>query len=175
LGFIEQDTYEEIIKNVSKRERLRLLGCIATVKTTEVYERGVLKDCSSSIKEPETILNRAAWFKICHYVDTALLQFKSILGNDFLFYWVDGIYFKHPINPDQVKEVEFWRKVRSIAHRFDLDFKVIVLEKFEVLNRHSYVEINIWKPNKKKPKRFFPKKEQIREYSVIGLNELDKI
>lgn len=175
LGFIEKETYEEIITKMTKKERLRLLGCIATVKTTEIYKNGVLTDGYSNIKQPDTILYRTAWFKICHYIDTALLNFKSILGDDFLFYWVDGIYFKHDPLINNLKESEFWQQVRDLSTKFDIEFKTIALEKFEILNKHSYVEINCYKPNNPKPKRFFPKREQIREYSIVGLNELNKI
>jgi hypothetical protein len=175
LGFIEKDTYEEIINNMTKRERLRLLGCVATVKTTEIYVKGILVDQKSTIKQDDVILYRKAWFKICHYVDTALLHLKSILNDDFLFYWVDGIYFKHDTLKDELKESNFWRSIRDVSVKFDLDFKIIALDRFEVLNKVSYVEVNCYKPNNPKPKRFFPKREQIRDYSIVSLNDLNNI
>lgn len=169
LGFCSKQLYLDIVKTMSKNDRLRLLGCIATVKIFKQYLNGVC------IYEPEPMKNpvlRSAWFKVCNYIDTALIELKGRLGKDFLFYWVDGIYFKYDGTKDDYKEAEFWHSIRQISYIFDVEFKVIDIPLFELLNKGHYVEIKVHKPNGK-IKRFFPNKKQVRSYNIVDLNEIE--
>lgn len=166
LGFISKGLYLEIVKNMTKHDRLRLLGCIASVKTTTKYFEGVPEEkpliiCSEIL--------RSAWFKICHYIDSALIELKGVLGKDFLFYWVDGIYFRYTESGSDFKTSEHWHNIRRIFFKFNVDFKCIPIPLFTVINNNDYLEINIIKPDGK-VKRFFPEKRQIKTYKIIEFN-----
>lgn len=168
MGFISKSLYMEIIKTMTKEDRLRLLGCIATVKIKRCFEMG------EEITEPvitKSEICRKAWFKICHYIDTALLELKGALGKDFLFYWVDGIYFKYETSKDDFKNSEHWHSIRRVFYKFNVEFKCIAIPLFTLTNMGEHLEVNIHKPNGK-VKRFFPEKRQIKTYSIIELNDL---
>lgn len=177
LGFISKDLYLKIVRTCSKHDRLRLLGSIATKKLWQDYKEGELTN-GETIKDD---LLRDAWFKICNYVDSALLELKDKLGDDFLFYWVDGIYFKYDapkIKKDGKSELihraKFMREIQSVKFKYDLDFKIIPIVEFELINMNHSLEISILKPDGSR-KRFFPNKESIKSYSIKGLNSLNKI
>lgn len=87
LGYISEEFYEKC-RSLPKLQRLRLIGSIATNKTVYQYRGGKLIDVRS---EKDDVLRRV-WFHICYYVDQCMQEFAFILGNKFLFYWVDGIY-----------------------------------------------------------------------------------
>lgn len=158
LNFISQATYTKCL-GLPKSERLRLMGSIATRKVNETYKDGALLHS----REKKNELLREAWFKICSYVDCAMQKLKTALGELFLFYWVDGIYFYYGKEARLVKKPEeFWRK--TLHDQYHFDWKIIPLEKFEIKNCGNYCEIALTKPGAKKPKYFYPKKEVIRGY-----------
>jgi hypothetical protein len=161
LGFISKELYTDIIKKLSKHDRLRLLGCIASIKTTDIYENGILKNPDAPAMQDELL--RMAWFKICNYIDTALIDLKFLLGDDFLFYWVDGIYFKVQNKTDVFTYTAQWYKIRQISLRYNLDFKTIPIKKFTLSNKKDYLEILIEKPDGSL-KQFFPPKKQVKGY-----------
>lgn len=166
LGFISKSLYLEIVKNITKSERLRLLGCIASVKTTTLYKEGVPTD-RPIIKSSR--ICRDAWFKICHYIDSALIELKGVLGKDFLFYWVDGIYFRYTDTMNDFKNSEHWHAIRRIFYKYNVEFKCVHIPLFNVINNGEYLEINLIKPDGK-VKRFFPERKQIKTYSLIEFN-----
>ena len=168
LGFISKALYLEIINGCSKHDRLRLLGCIATVKLWQSYDKGEFID-GDTLRDD---LLRDAWFKICNYIDSALLEFRDKLGKNFLFYWVDGIYFKHDTKlPDVGGELNFFKHIRSVKYKYDLDFKVIPIKKFVLINRNDTLEIQVTKPDGV-VKPFFPPKTKVKSYSFEGLNDM---
>lgn len=166
LRFISKSLYLEIIKNLSKSDRLRLLGCIATVKTTTIYTDGV-PEKSPLIESSKTC--RSAWFKICHYIDSALIELKGVIGKDFLFYWVDGIYFRYTETTNDFKNSEHWHNIRRVFYKFNVEFKCISVPLFTVINNGEYLEVNVHKPDGK-VKRFFPERKQIKSYSIVEFN-----
>lgn len=168
LGFISKGLYLKIINGCSKHDRLRLLGCIATVKLWQSYEGSDLID-GDTLKDD---LLRNAWFKICNYIDCALLEFRDKLGKNFLFYWVDGIYFKHDTKlPDVGGELNFFKHIRSVKYKYDLDFKVIPIKKFVLINKDDTIEIQVTKPDGT-VKPFFPPRSKVKSYSFEGLNNI---
>lgn len=166
MKFISKALYLEIIKNLTKHDRLRLLGCIATIKITTRYYKGV-PELKPLIVSSDVL--RSAWFKICHYIDSALIELKNVIGKDFLFYWVDGIYFRYTESKDDFKNSQHWHNIRRIFFKFNVDFKCIPIPLFTVINNNDYLEINIIKPDGK-VKRFFPEKKQIKVYKIIEFN-----
>lgn len=168
LSFISKDLYLEITTNCSKHDRLRLLGCIAAKKLYQSYDKGELIE-GATLKDD---LLRDAWFKICNYIDVALMDFRSLLKKDFLFYWVDGIYFKHDTAlPDILSELNYFKHLRHIKYKYDLDFKLIPIKSFKLINRGDFIEIQVEKPDGT-IKPFFPPKNKVKSYSFENLNSL---
>lgn len=161
LGFISKKLYKEIVFKISKTDRLKLLGATATTKIKIDYINGIKTEETKIFSND---LYRAAWFKICNYVDTALIDFKGLLKKNFLFYWVDGIYFKYN-NLDIDKFIE----LRKIQYKYNMEFKLIPIKNFKIINKEYYTEIEILKPDGK-IKRFFPDKKKIKTYSFVELN-----
>ena len=93
LNYISKEFYEKTLK-LPKYIRLRLLGSIAAKKIIETYEGDKLIDVK--IKENEK--NRNIWFNICKKLDEVMMEVADGLQDYFLFYWVDGIYFKKDDN-----------------------------------------------------------------------------
>ena len=89
LGLISKKTFKRIA-TISKANRLRVLGSIAMRKLVVQY------DASGREQSREWQYNAQlcnAWRHICRRVDMVMSEIADILGNAFLFYWVDGIYF----------------------------------------------------------------------------------
>jgi hypothetical protein len=89
LGYLSEPMYQELVKS-DKSLRLRILGAIATQKDKFVFRNG--REIGNSPVKNEIF--RRVWFHICKYLDNCMWQFKKALGDDFMFYWVDGIAFK---------------------------------------------------------------------------------
>lgn len=90
MGIINQEIYEEGSKdNLGKYTRLVALGALAKRQTHYIYEGGkfVRKE------EIRSELTENVWYSICKRLSDVMQGAKKLLGNDYLFYWVDGIYF----------------------------------------------------------------------------------
>lgn len=89
MGLIDKEMFDKLM-TLPKLKRLKILGSIATVKTITRYNNG------KQVDQPEVrkdALTRSAWFYITSIVDTLLISLIDKLKQDFLFYYVDGIYF----------------------------------------------------------------------------------
>jgi len=86
LGLIDQQMFDKLNK-VDKITRLKCLGSIATRNTIQLYEAG--NPTNIHIKQDLTLRN--TWFYIVRTIDQILLNFAEMFEN-FLFYYVDGIY-----------------------------------------------------------------------------------
>lgn len=121
LGIITESYYNKYI-NLPKDVRLKLIGAIATRKQIFNYKNGKLE----SIEEETNQLLRKAWFMIVNEVDSALYYFAEKLGENFIFYWVDGIY---------IKKFEGYEDIKNeVSNLFKFEFSVdeikeITLEK----------------------------------------------
>ena len=115
LGYISMDFFLKCIE-LPKVTRLRLIGSIATSKTIFKYENGKLTG-KPEIKENEDL--RKAWFHICKYVDEAMRNLAKLLGNDFLFYWVDGLYCL--ANPN----IDAYIRHCTLKYGFDFEYKMV--------------------------------------------------
>jgi len=117
LGYISREFFLKCIE-LPKTTRLRLIGSIATFKTIFVYEDGKLVEVPPP-KQDERL--RAAWFHICKYVDAAMRDLRALMGEDFLFYWVDGIYCRSSTRIDNY--------LLYIALKYGFDFEYKAVEK----------------------------------------------
>ena len=77
------------LKSVSKRDRLAALGMLASRKDVFTHD-GTGEAIEHTVIRKDT----ANWFFFCvNEVNKLMEDIKKEVGNDFLFYWVDGIFF----------------------------------------------------------------------------------
>lgn len=125
LGFIGEDFYKKCLE-LPKTIRLMLLGSIASVIVTEHYVKGELV----SREKKENSLLRKIWFNICEYVDNCLFEFSELVHENFLFYYVDGIFLKYDKeSEDLIKTSQFFCELK-----YKLKFKIEHLEKIKIYN-----------------------------------------
>lgn len=110
-GYISKSFYDECIQ-LDKIVRLGLIGSIATKKTTFHYKGGNL--VNSDVKEDLEL--RKVWFSIVKEVDDCLNELSIEFGDDFIFYWVDGIYVKG--NKEKHKDL-----IERISKKYNFEFK----------------------------------------------------
>lgn len=97
-GLITVETFA-ILSGAEKIERLKSVGMLATSKFVYTYENGKIVDIKREMNEN----NRNIFFYISMKVDEIMKELKKRFKKDFLFYWVDGIYFNENVN---LKKVE---------------------------------------------------------------------
>lgn len=132
LGFMSEKMFK-LCEDLPKKHRLKLLGSIATSKTDRYYDEG--KIIGSHVREIEVL--RIAWFKICHYVAQAMQTIKNSLGKNFIFYWVDGVYFTFPKNADFTVE----EMVADISKHLFFQWKIKKIFSMRLSNNYGKVEI----------------------------------
>jgi len=112
-GLITHETYHYLNK-LAKDERLPACGMLAKSHTTWTYEKGECIDV-------EVI--RAATAPVFYYliaeVNHAMQACKWELGHDFLFYWVDGIFFKPQTSKRKIKKVEEILMDRGYRYKYE--------------------------------------------------------
>ena len=100
LGIVPEKLYVKGCKgNISKKCRLTALGSLARKKYKYTYKGDKLVD---KIIDSEPLLENL-WFTICKRVSDVMHEVINSLGKDFIFYWVDGIYFNN--TPKNVTKV----------------------------------------------------------------------
>ena len=99
LGIVSDEIYVKGSKgNISKKARLTALGSLAKKKYNYHFKGDKLLD---TIIEKEPLLENL-WFTVCKRVSDVMHKVIAELGSDFIFYWVDGIYFKN--TPENVSK-----------------------------------------------------------------------
>jgi hypothetical protein len=88
-SFISKETFEHCMK-LEKSDRLKAFGMLATNYTCFDFKGGKVVNVYS--KKDDN--NRNYFFAVVKGVSEIMQKIKNELSDDFLFYWVDGIYFK---------------------------------------------------------------------------------
>lgn len=120
-GLLSVKTYS-IGRKLSKRDRLAMVGMLASRK--DIFEMIGNK----TLSRDKVIADTCSWFYFCvNRTNEIMADCKKIIGNDFLFFWVDGIFFTGRENIKPVTD-----HLRAIGYRYSLD----------VCNDMIYSEIN---------------------------------
>lgn len=109
LGLIAETTLRTLTA-LEKDERLRVVGMLATTKTTISYQHGHTIDVS--VEHSPT---RGAFFSAC--AEVARLMQEASKHPDFLFYWVDGIFFgkEVPEVPEYFTQSGYPSKIETVS------------------------------------------------------------
>lgn len=137
LGYISKEFFDECL-TLPKQHRLRLIGSIATRKTIFSYSpKNEIPHQPFDVKVKQNEKLREAWDNIVYYVDSAMNEAQNYLGEDFLFYWVDGIYFKdYGLNT---------KKVQLIFEKYGFDSTYEKLHRVEAVNKNGLIELDVYK------------------------------
>ncbi len=141
FGYISEDFFNKCV-NLPKKIRLALVGTLATQKTIFSYQKGELIDYE--ILKDDIL--RKVFFQLVEYIDNVLDLFSKLAGNNFLFYWVDGIYLK---NYDRALKHK-----NLISKEYNLNFSTEYLKELIVYNKSEYQTQIIVKKNNNKIKEF---------------------
>ena len=129
MGVISREIYDKGA-SIHKVTRLASLGSLA--KRKEVYSFD-----GETYKQVETIRSYETeniWFALCARVSELMQKMIDDLGDDFLFYWVDGIYFK--------RSEENIKKVTEFLESCSYDVKEEPVSKVEFYKDHFLVYSN---------------------------------
>lgn len=143
-GFISRKTYNYIL-TIPKQDRLVSVGMLAGKKN--IYKHS--KD--GKILHSETIISPTSdyFFHCVKRVSDIMNDAAYIMGDEFIFSWVDGIYFlTHPDNKKHIPE-----KCRIMNNFFkERGFRVTTekLTSFEMICKKSYYYCRYYKEGKLK-------------------------
>ena len=159
LGYIDEDFYKKTLK-LPKYIRLRLLGSIATRKIIEDFEGDQL----ISVKTKTNEKMRNIWFNICLKLDEIIIECEDAIRDYFLFYWVDGIYFKkdEKINDDFLQP-----SVQIIKHIFEshnLEYTSKNIDELIIINKNNNISLQLYINNKLKSQFCVPKQKVRQVY-----------
>lgn len=141
LGIIDEAIYEEGKKGkLGKYTRLVALGALAKRVTKFVYVDGKF----SHKEEVRSELTENVWYSICKRLSDVMQGAKKILGDDYLFYWVDGIYFintkanRKKITKYFLKNGYTSKEVETFMVGFGVKWFAVYNEKYKVCKEFTY-------------------------------------
>lgn len=133
-GYISQHTYNYICKG-TKQERLTSVGMLASKKQYFEFDAGKI------INEQEIISEYSNYFFYCvKRTGEIMNELKEIAGNDYLFTWVDGIYFRP--NLEAIEACE--KYIADIGHKSTTEW----LREFSVKINPKFVNVSFEKFSK---------------------------
>lgn len=150
LGVFTDDFFKECLQ-LPKAIRLKMMGAMAANVTIYEYVNGRIDKCY--------VMNdkylRAIWFSICRYVDQCMRDIKNFLVKDFIFYWVDGIFYKDTKGAHDV--------IESIMKAYGFEHVITDIVKMRAENRGGDMVLYLEKRNGDKPVFNVPK-NKVRGY-----------
>lgn len=149
LNVISKELYEEGSKEtgkISKLGRLIAHGSLAKKEDQYRFEGGRLRK-----ETVRSVLTENIWYSICKRVSDLMQEAKELAGEDFILYWVDGIYVRN--KPELVK------KIIDLFATFDYDIKT--LDNLTV--KYTDDQIFVTDNNKETTRPFFIPKTTVKK------------
>lgn len=141
-GLITQKTFNYLLK-LRKMERLTSVGMLATSHVKYFYSGGKCVDFKP-YREPTAQI----FFFLIDEINYLMQDIKWILGNDFIFYWVDGVFMK-PTTPK--KKID---AVENLLINLKYKYKYEKVENFSVQRIQDKVVIDMIKNDETKRYEF---------------------
>ena len=158
LNYISKEFYEKTLK-LPKHIRLRLLGSIARRKIIETYEGEKLID----IKIDKNDRNRAIYNNIRKELDEIIIEAADAIKDYFLFYWVDGIYFKKDDNIKNDENQSSIQVLKYIFEKHNLEYTTKNIQKMTIINKNNHLYLQLYIDNQKKSEFYVPK-TNVKQY-----------
>lgn len=154
-GLITEGTYNYLM-SLKKDERLPSVGMLARSHVKYHYQEGTCVDVET-YRAPTAEL----FFYLIAEIDRIMREIQWILGNDFLFYWVDGVFFKDGTPAKKVSEVE--RYLTDLGYHYSYE----LCNDFFFENVEGQCRILMQKNAELKEWRFRDSNERDREISKM--------
>lgn len=137
LGIIDEPTYQKG-KKIDKIVRLASLGSLA--KKTETFEFDGERMIQKSVERSYETEN--LWFAICDKVGSLMSNLSKQIGNDFITYWVDGIYFVN--TPENYKIITETFKKEGYACKIEQVSNIVFYEKEFIITGATEVDKKVF-------------------------------
>lgn len=124
-GLITDKTYQ-VLKKLPKTERLPCVGMLATSHTKFHYKDGECVDIDV-YRSPTA----PVFFYLIDQINYVMQQIQFLLEKDFIFYWVDGIFFDYQTPAATIKLIEDYLIECGYDYKYEDvdDFKVVLDDK----------------------------------------------
>jgi len=142
---ITQDTFNFLMQ-LPKNERLPAIGMIAKKSVWIEYKKGKATDWDLKQGEYGNI-----FFFIIQQITDLMAWAAEIAGDDFLFYWVDGIFLKPSISKKKLQEIT------GIFAEQGYYYKYENVKNFSVVRENDKLFINMIKNGEEKPYTMYDK------------------
>jgi hypothetical protein len=136
-GYISKETFEYISK-LPKMERLTCVGMLAGRKNYFQFDAAGDVVSSSETISPTSNYFFHAVARTYEIIDSC----RVILENDFLFSWVDGIYFKNGDNGEKLRAM--------LTAEYNLNSSFDELTEFEIQSKKGYYLLTYLKDDEMK-------------------------
>ena len=159
-GLISEKTYG-IIKKLPKTERLPCVGMLATSHTKFYYSNG---ECYNvDVYRAPTA---SVFFYLIDEINYIMQEIQFLLGVDFIFYWVDGIFFNYNTAPEKIQMIENFLIESGYTYKYEdvQDFKIDIDDKKMMLKMIKNNE----------PKQYIVGKDDVGESVKTYLNDMLK-
>jgi len=141
-NLITQQTYNYLM-GLKKDERLPSVGMLAKSHIKYIYKGG---ECVEVI--PFRSQTSELFFYLIQQIDEIMREIKWILGNDFIYYWVDGVFLRW--NTPQKKIDEVMKYLESLQYNYTFQ----ECYDFKYRNRDGQCVISMYKDNEFKEWNF---------------------
>jgi len=108
------ETYE-YLTGLRKHERLPAVGMLAKSHVKYHYSKGEIVSVQPYREKTSQI-----FFFLIHEIDRIMREIKWILGDYFLYYWVDGVFFKKETPKRLVNKVEQYLQEEGYPYAWEL-------------------------------------------------------
>ena len=139
---ITKKTFNYLLK-LPKMERLTAVGMLATSHVKYFYSGGKCVDFKP-YREPTAQI----FFFLIDEINYLMQDIKWILGNDFIFYWVDGVFIKPSVSKKKIQDVE------NLLISLKYPYKYEKVENFSVTRIQDKVIIDMIKNDETKRYEF---------------------
>ena len=112
-GLIVPKTYDYLM-TLPKQYRLPSVGMLARSYIHYKYDEGNLLD--AELYRAETC---QLFFYIIQEIDILMREIKWILGKYFVFYWVDGVFFRKDTPISKIDEVESFLQSMNYGYKYE--------------------------------------------------------
>ena len=141
-GLITKKTFNYLMK-LPKMERLTSVGMLATSHVKYFYSGGKCVNFQP-YREPTAQI----FFFLIDEINYLMQDIKWILGNDFIFYWVDGVFMKPTTSKKKIQDVE------NLLTSLSYPYKYEKVENFQVTRIKDHVVIDMIKNDETKRYEF---------------------
>ncbi len=130
---ITEETYN-VLKSLPKTERLPCVGMLATSYSKFFYENG---ECVNVEMFRSPTAN--VFFFLIDEINSIMKAIEFYLGDKFIFYWVDGVFFDYNTDPNVIEEIE------SFLTSYGYDYKYENVDNFNVCSDNDNLIIQMIK------------------------------